>query len=66
MVAWVVLIILWTIPGDAKKGGFEIPWHLDNRTPLLNYRDDGSLHCDENPVFCEPFSFVEEVAGWVE
>jgi hypothetical protein len=64
VVAWAVLILIWTYSGNSKQGGFEARWHESNRTPLVVFGPDGHSTCEENPIFCEPFSLVGEVRAW--
>jgi len=38
--------------------------HARNRTPFIRYNDAGKLTCANNPLFCEGFTFIREVACW--
>ncbi len=64
--AWLVIVII-ALP-IADKGSFfggDLHEHSTNRTPGVVARDDGSVSCDDNPMQCEPFAFIDEAACWI-
>lgn len=60
---WVILVLLQTHTGVSKQGGFEAVWHRQLDTPHVVVRDSAAT-CDDNPVWCEPFSLLDEIALW--
>ncbi len=66
--AHVALWMWFAVPDIAatKPSQFLIAPHADYVIPLVNYRDDGLPRCEDNPTFCRPFTFAQEIAGWVE
>ena len=66
--AHVALWMWFAVPDIAatKPSQFLIAPHADYVSPLVNYRDDGLPRCEDNPTFCRPFTFAQEIAGWVE
>ncbi len=61
---WVLLVVVQTHTGVSKQGGFEAVWHRQLDTPHVVVRDSAAT-CDDNPVWCEPFSLVGELSLWV-
>ena len=47
-----------------KPRSFEPTLHWNLGTPLVVRDADDVPRCDRNPVFCEPFTFVQELALW--
>jgi hypothetical protein len=66
--AHVALWLCFAVPDIAgtKPGQFLIAPHADYVVPLVHYRDGGLPRCEDNPIFCRPFTFAREVAGWAE
>jgi len=67
----VLLVALWSvlfiIPlRHEKPEDFEPALHWDWGTPLVERDSGGVPRCANNPVFCEPFSFVGEARRWME
>lgn len=69
VVAWVVLVTgtmhanrvkPWQFEGSAVLRRTSVP------VPLLVRGPGGDVRCDENPVFCEVFSFPEELRLWLD
>ena len=65
-----LLVAIWTvlfiIPLHYEKPqDFEPSLHWDWGTPLVQRDTDGVPRCSNNPVFCQPFSFVGEVRDWL-
>ena len=49
-----------------KPSQFMMAPHADYVVPLVNYRDEGLPRCEDNPIFCRPFTFAQEAVGWAE
>jgi hypothetical protein len=66
--AHVALWLWFAVPDVAatKPGQFLIAPHADYVIPLVHYRDGGLPRCEDNPIFCRPFTFAREAAAWVE
>jgi hypothetical protein len=60
---WALLVLVQSHSGVSKQGGFEAVWHRQLDTPHVVIRDNAAT-CDDNPVWCEPFSLVEEWSLW--
>lgn len=60
---WVLLVVVQSHTGVSKQGGFEAVWHRQLHTPHVVVRDSAAT-CDDNPVWCEPFSLLEEWSLW--
>jgi hypothetical protein len=65
VVAWVVVMCLpwWVVGGKANL--FEGRFHPLYATPHVSFAGPAAT-CEENPVFCTPFSFAGEVSLWIE
>jgi hypothetical protein len=60
--AW---LVLYVVPLRTEKPqDFEPALHFTWGTPLVVRPADGAPQCEENPIFCQPFSFVREAASW--
>ncbi len=67
VLAWVVLVPAVMQVDHVKHWQFEASAVLQRThepVPLLRRGPEGELRCDDNPVFCEVFSFPREVALW--
>ena len=47
-----------------KPGAFESALHWTYGTPLVVRDADDVPRCADNPIFCQPFSFVGEISAW--
>jgi hypothetical protein len=65
VVAWVVVMCLpwWVVGGKANL--FEGRFHPLYGTPHVRFSSPAAT-CEENPVFCAPFSFAGEASLWIE
>jgi hypothetical protein len=59
---WLMIVIPWL--KVEKPRDFEPALHWNWNTPLVVRDADDVPRCAHNPVFCEPFSFPQEVALW--
>jgi hypothetical protein len=59
---WLALSLAWM--GEEKPWSFEPALHWNLGTPLVVRDADDVPRCAHNPVFCKPFTFVDEVALW--
>lgn len=59
--AWAVVFVLAL--SAAKRGGFEPVSQRTNQTRFLVLRG-GTASCDDNPLFCRPFTVSHEVSCW--
>jgi hypothetical protein len=50
--------------GEEKRSAFEPALFWTWGTPLVVRDADDVPRCPANPVFCQPFSFYEEVSAW--
>jgi hypothetical protein len=64
MVAAWLLLILPTFGRD-KLHAFEPELYWNWGTPLVRRDADDVPRCSSNPVFCQPFSFVQEASAWL-
>ena len=48
----------------AKPKQFEAALHWDYATPLVVPDDIGAPLCANNPLFCEPATFLDEARAW--
>jgi len=62
VVTWLLLCVLWL--AEEKPRDFEPVFHWNWGTPLVVRDPDDVPRCASNPVFCKPFSFVQEAALW--
>ncbi len=62
---WALLVLVQSHSGVSKQGGFEAVWHRQLNTPHVVVRDNAAT-CDDNPVWCKPFSLVDEWSLWSE
>ena len=66
----VVHVALWLMVigprfGDEKRQRFEAALHWSHGTPLVTMAGPARTpRCEENPVFCKPLTFWDELAGW--
>ena len=56
---WVALVV-WGV--RAKAIAPEI--HAFYETPLTARGPDGTISCESSPIFCTPFSFLDEARAW--
>lgn len=61
---WAAFVVAYLYMGDAKRSTFEARRHAEERTPLVVHQPEMPPNCEENPMFCEPFSFVQEAQAW--
>jgi hypothetical protein len=61
---WAVFVLAHLYMDDVKPSAFEARRHAEERTPLVMHQPAQPPNCEENPVFCEPFSFVGEARAW--
>lgn len=61
--AWFVTagLLLWVAPKMHER---EAELHQAAHTPLVVMNEDGTVSCERNPVFCRPFTFVDELSLW--
>jgi len=56
------------LAGWAKQPAFELNWdgwhHRRNKTPFVVVGANDRVHCVDNPLYCEGFSILREVACW--
>jgi hypothetical protein len=64
VMVWLILVV----PPVArfKPPQFLIAPHWTYATPLVVGSRDGVPHCDANAVFCQPFSFAQELRRWID
>jgi hypothetical protein len=48
-----------------KRAQFLIAPHWNYATPLVAYRSVDALRCEDNPIFCRPFTFAQEISQWM-
>lgn len=60
---WVSLVTAGLSYGT-KAGGFEPALLVRHRVPLISADPQGQVTCAQNPVFCEPFSYLDELRLW--
>ena len=60
---WLVLVVSRIIMN--KPALFFMAPHWDYATPLVVYRSIDVPRCEDNPIFCRPFTFPQEIAGWM-
>jgi hypothetical protein len=60
---WLVLSL--ALLSGEKRRDFEPSLHWTWGTPLVVRDADGVPRCANNPVFCRPFSFPQEIALWI-
>jgi hypothetical protein len=61
---WVLFVIVGLTRGS-KAVEFN-PWlHAWYGTPLIVHDPDGQIRCESNPLFCRPFTFVDEARRWI-
>lgn len=61
---WMALVLIWLHTGVIKEGGFESKLHARLDTPHVVLRD-GSATCEDNPMYCTPFTFLSEAKAWM-
>lgn len=61
--AWFCLVALLVASGT-KMHSNEAQLHAESHTPLVQANADGTVGCERNPVFCRPFTFLDEAALW--
>jgi len=59
---WLALTTMYL--SDGKASSFEGALHFTWGTPLVVRDADEVPRCAGNPMFCRPFSFLDEAAGW--
>ena len=60
-----VAVAIFSIAGS-KDRAFQNIDHWHRETPQIVEHDPMALpRCEENPVWCEPFSFLSEIRMWV-
>lgn len=64
VVVWLVLCV--SLLATEKPRDFEPSLHWNWGTPLVSRNADDVPRCEENPVFCRPFSFVDEASLWLK
>ena len=64
--AHVALWLYLVVPeiSATKSAQFLIAPHWDYATPLVNYRSTDVPRCEDNPIFCRPFTFPQEISQW--
>lgn len=63
--AWFLLAAA-AIGFGSKMHRREEELHQSARTPLVRANDDGTVSCARNPVFCRPFTFIDEAKLWLD
>jgi hypothetical protein len=61
--AWLLLIL--PSFGRDKRQAFEPAIYWNWGTPLVQRDEDDVPRCESNPVYCKPFSFVDEASAWL-
>jgi hypothetical protein len=61
---WLTLVVP-AVAGD-KPHQFLIAPHWTYATPLVVGSQEGVPHCAANAVFCQPFSFAQEIRQWID
>ncbi|MEZ4268693.1 MAG: RnfABCDGE type electron transport complex subunit D [Myxococcota bacterium] len=61
---WALFVVAHLYIDDVKPSAFEARRHAEERTPLVMRQPARSPNCEENPMFCEPFTFVREAQAW--
>ncbi len=57
--------VLYAVPLQrGKPQDFEPALHFTWGTPLVVHGADEAPDCEDNPIFCKPFSFLSEAADW--
>ncbi len=60
---WLLICIPWIAQEKARDFEPALHWNWD--TPLVVRDADDVPRCEHNPLFCQPFSFPQEIALWV-
>jgi hypothetical protein len=63
IVVWLILMVgmLFLVKKDLVKSHE----HLQNETIFIQVNQAGAVTCEENRMFCEPFSIMEELGYWI-
>ena len=65
MAVWLAFFAFHIQVGQIKASTFEARMHLENQTRFVVQRPSGPPRCDDNPMFCEPFSLRAELEAWL-
>ncbi len=61
---WLMICVPWIAQEKARD--FEPALHWNWNTPLVVRDADDVPRCEHNPVFCQPFSFPQELSLWLQ
>ncbi len=63
VLAWAILVAALFRP-EVKQGAFANSRVSPGVINQLQFNADGGLSCEQNPVHCRPFSFIDELSLW--
>jgi hypothetical protein len=65
--AWLALAAVGVMLEPARsRFAADMPMHANNATRFITVRDDGTVHCADNPLFCNDLSIATELGCWLD